>query len=146
MLYARGVATGRISLERFAEITATEPAKIFGMWPAKGTIAIGSDADVVVIDPAADVTITDEMSHSRSDVEAYRGSRAVGWPITTISRGQVIVTDGRFLGVKGRGRFVTRQPTSPVANRNIAMGFPRPGGGAACSYSARRPGYVALRR
>lgn len=109
MLFGEGVATGRISLARFVDVTATRPAKIFGLWPRKGSIAVGSDADIVIIDPAAEITITEEMSHSRSDVLAYRGRRTTGWPVTTISRGEVVVDHGMLLGAKGRGRPAERK-------------------------------------
>ena len=108
MLFNEGVMQGRMPVERFVAATASNPAKIFGLWPQKGTIAIGSDADLVLIDPAADVVITGAAMHSRSDVEPYAGYQARGWPVTTIARGEVIVDHGQLLGHPGRGQFVAR--------------------------------------
>ena len=112
MLFNEGVVAGRISLERFVAVTATNPAKIFGLWPQKGTIAIGSDADIVLVDPAADFLISGANMHSRSDVEPYAGYQAHGWPVTTIARGEVIVDHGRLLGKPGRGQFLAREASS----------------------------------
>lgn len=109
MLYNEGVRQGRIPIERFVAVTASNPAKIFGLWPRKGTIAIGTDADLVLLDPAAEVVVTASSMHSRSDVEPYAGYRAVGWPVTTISRGEIIVDRGRLLGRPGRGHFLARR-------------------------------------
>lgn len=109
MLFAEGVGTGRISAERFVDLTSTRPAQIFGMWPRKGSIAPGSDADIAIIDPTASVVIG-TTTHSRSDVETYAGRRVTGWPVTTISHGEVIVTDGTFYGRPGRGQFLHRTP------------------------------------
>ena len=109
MLYNEGVRRGRIPIERFVAVTASNPAKIFGLWPRKGTIAIGSDADLVLIDPQAEVVISASSMHSRSDVEPYDGYRAAGWPVTTIARGEVIVDRGRLLGRPGRGHFLARR-------------------------------------
>lgn len=110
MLYGEGVRTGRISLNRFVEVTATNPARLFGMWPAKGTLAVGSDADVVLIDPKARFQVRASNMESRSDFDPYEGYEAVGWPVLTMSRGEVIVRDGRVSGRPGRGRFLRRTP------------------------------------
>lgn len=112
MLFNEGVIAGRMSLERFVAVTATNPAKIFGLWPQKGTIAIGSDADLVLIDPAADLVLSGASMHSRSDVEPYDGYHAHGWPVTTIARGEVIVDHGQLLGKPGRGQFLARKANS----------------------------------
>ena len=108
MLYNEGVLGGRLSLERFVRATSTNPAKIFGLYPQKGQIALGADADLVVIDPAADRTIIRERMHSRSDVEPYAGYRAQAWPVVTVARGEVVVEDDRIEGEPGRGRYVAR--------------------------------------
>ncbi len=112
MLFNEGVVSGRMSLERFVAVTATNPAKIFGLWPQKGAIAIGSDADLVLIDPAADLVLSGTSMHSRSDVEPYDGYQAHGWPVTTIARGQIIVDHGQLLGKPGRGQFQARKASS----------------------------------
>lgn len=120
MLYNEGVRQGRLSIERLVAVTATNPAKIFGLWPRKGTVAVGSDADLVLLDPAAEIVISPRPVHSRSDVEAYAGYRACGWPVTTIARGEIVVDQGQLRGRPGRGRFLAR--TSDPAVRQATIG------------------------
>ena len=104
---------GRISLNRFVEITSTAPAKIFGLFPKKGTIAVGADADIVLWDPERDARRSPHKTlHMRVDYNPYEGRKVTGVPTTVISRGEVIVEKGKFLGRKGRGRFVKR--ASPI--------------------------------
>ncbi len=109
MLYAEGVQKGRITLNQVVAVTATNPAKLFGLWPAKGTLAVGSDADVLLIDPEYEVTITSGEMQSKSDFDPYEGYSAKGWPVMTISRGEVIVERGRLSAKAGRGRLLRRQ-------------------------------------
>ena len=111
LLY-EGVREGRISLNRFVEITSTAPAKIFGMYPEKGTIAVGSDADVVIWDPEKRFSLDKENLHMRVDYAAYPGKTVVGAPRTVLSRGEVVVDRGKFLGRPGQGRFVRRKTFS----------------------------------
>ena len=108
LLY-EGVRQGRISLNRFVEITSTAPAKIFGLYPEKGTIAVGSDADIVIWDPEKRFTLDKENLHMKVDYAAYPGKTVIGAPKTVLSRGEVIVDGTKFLGRKGRGRFVRRK-------------------------------------
>lgn len=108
LLWDEGVRTGRITPERFVEITAAAPAKIFGLWPRKGTIAEGSDADVVLWDPDRRVTLSATAHHMRVDYSLYEGRTITGAPETVLSRGEVIVDRGAFLGRRGRGRFLKR--------------------------------------
>jgi dihydropyrimidinase len=118
MLYAKGVRTGRLSLRRFVQVTATNPAKLFGLWPSKGTLAQGSDADIVLIDPDRRHRVRETERESRSDFEPYDGWEFTGWPVTVIARGDVIVEEGRVVSKPGRGRFVRRsrfQPPDPPA-------------------------------
>lgn len=110
MLFNEGVAKGRISLTKMVEVTATNPAKLFGLWPRKGTIAVGSDADLVVIDPAGKFTVAVRHMESKSDFDPYEGYEATGWPSMTISRGEVIVRDGQVISMPGRGAFLRRLP------------------------------------
>ena len=108
MLYSEGVAKGRLSLSQFVAVTATNPAKLFGMWPRKGTITVGADADLTLIDPARTMRIASERMQSRSDFDPYEGFEAVGWPVTTLVRGQVVVTDGRLVAEPGHGLLTRR--------------------------------------
>jgi dihydropyrimidinase len=115
MLYAEGVQAGRIPMTTFVAVTSTNPAKLFGLWPRKGCLGAGSDADLVVLDPARRFTVTSADMHSRSDFDPYEGYEAVGWPVLTISRGEVIVRDGQVLGKPGRGQFVRRSRYQDLA-------------------------------
>lgn len=90
-------------------VTSTNSAKIFGLYPKKGTIAIGSDADIVVFDPKKRVTISPKRLQSTCDWNPYTGQKLVGYPMVTISRGKVIAKNGKFIGERGRGRFVPRK-------------------------------------
>ncbi len=85
MLFSEGVGKGRLSLQRFVAVSSTNPAKLFGMYPKKGTIVVGSDADIVVFDPERRVTIRHEAMHSKQDWELHEGFDVVGWPEITIS-------------------------------------------------------------
>jgi dihydropyrimidinase len=114
MLYSEGVGTGRLSLNRFVEVISTNPAKLFGLYPQKGTIAVGSDADIVIFDPKKEVTIRHRDMHSRSDYELYEGFSVTGWPTMTLSRGEVIVENGKVLGSSGRGKLLRRKKFSPM--------------------------------
>jgi dihydropyrimidinase len=108
MLYSAGVREGRISLSRFVEVISTNPAKLFGMWPRKGSIAVGSDADLTIIDPERRVTIAAERMQSSSDFDPYEGYEAVGWPVKTIVRGRVVVGDGELRVEQGCGELIRR--------------------------------------
>ena len=111
LIYTGGVVEGRINLNRFVEITSTAAARLFGMFPAKGTIAVGSDADIVIFDPERreTVSVTNPATHHMNvDYNAYEGFVVQGIAETVISRGQVIVEKGRFSGRPGSGRFIRR--------------------------------------
>jgi dihydropyrimidinase len=110
LVYDGGVRTGRLSLNRFVELTSTSPAKIFGLFPKKGTIAPGSDADIVIFDPEAKATISASTHHMKVDYNPYEGREVVGVSETVISRGAVIVEKGRFVGHAGAGAFIKRSP------------------------------------
>jgi dihydropyrimidinase len=90
-------------------VISTNPAKLFGLYPQKGTIAVGSDADIVIFDPKKEVTIRHRDMHSRSDYELYEGFHVTGWPTITLSRGEVIVENGKVLGSSGRGKLIRRK-------------------------------------
>lgn len=108
LIYSRGVAEGRISLNRFVELTSTAAAKIFGLFPRKGTIAVGSDADIVIFDPNREQTISAATHHMRVDYSAYEGWTVKGVTETVFSRGRLIVENGEFKGKVGAGSFLKR--------------------------------------
>ncbi|QSB16927.1 amidohydrolase family protein [Natronosporangium hydrolyticum] len=110
LLYTNGVATGRIGLERFVALTATDPARLFGLYPQKGTIAVGSDADLVLLDPARARRVADGVGETRADYSIYHQREFVGWPRYTISRGEVVWRDGTADAAAGRGREVRQGP------------------------------------
>jgi dihydropyrimidinase len=108
MLYSEGVRTGRISLDRFVALTAANPARLFGLYPRKGTIAVGSDADILILDPQIKKIIDGRSMRSRAGYSAYDGHEVHGWPRFTISRGEVVLADGEVLAQPGRGQWVPR--------------------------------------
>jgi dihydropyrimidinase len=108
LVYDGGVRQGRISLNRFVELTATSPAKIFGLFPRKGTIAPGSDADIVIFDPEKKVRLSAKTLHMKVDYNPYEGREVTGATDTVISRGRVIIDKGTFVGRAGSGSFIKR--------------------------------------
>jgi len=108
LMYNGGVVEGRISLNRFVEITATTPAKMFGMYPKKGTIAVGSDADIVIFDPNGSHTISMDTHHMDVDYSAYEGWEMRGKVDTVMSKGKVIVADDQYHGSPGDGEYLVR--------------------------------------
>jgi dihydropyrimidinase len=108
LVYDGGVKTGRISLNRFVELTSTSPAKIFGMFPKKGTIAPGSDADIVIFDPTKTWKISQKTHHMNVDYNPYEGREVTGMTETVLSRGRVIIDNGKFTGKAGAGAFLRR--------------------------------------
>ena len=110
MLYSEGVAKGRLTLARLVEVLATAPARIAGMYPRKGVLAEGSDADVVVFDPNARRVVRAAELHSACDYDPYEGWDVTGWPEVVLSRGEVVFERGTVVGRPGRGRLVPRAP------------------------------------
>ncbi|SJT79430.1 D-hydantoinase [Clostridioides difficile] len=108
LIFSEGVMKGRINLNKFVELCCTNPAKMFGLYPKKGTIQVGSDGDIVIIDPEREVTLTNSNLHSNVDYSAYEGIKVKGYPVITISRGKIIVKDNKFIGQKGYGKFIKR--------------------------------------
>ncbi len=109
LAYHHGVNEGRISLERFVELTAEAPAKIFGMYPRKGILAAGSDADILVWDPEAKYTITAATQNMHTDYSIFEGFQVKGNARQVFSRGELVVEGGKFIGKVGRGRYVHRE-------------------------------------
>ena len=108
MIHHFGVREGRISLNRMVELLATNPAKLFGLYPRKGTLAVGSDADIVVFDPEKRVTISADDHHSRVDYNLYEGTEVIGSPETVLLRGNVLVDDGELVASPGVGQYIAR--------------------------------------
>jgi dihydropyrimidinase len=122
LLFDAMVSEGRLGLEKFVELTATAPAKIYNLHPRKGSIAIGADADIAIWDPARSVTLSDHVMHDRAGYTPYAGRTVRGWPVTVLSRGRVIVDDGKFLATPGSGQFLARSggETAKPAGRLVA--------------------------
>jgi dihydropyrimidinase len=108
MIYHGAVGEGRLSLNRFVEVTATAPAKMFGLFPQKGTIAVGTDADIVIFDPKATHTMSIESTHMDVDYNAYEGKKVQGDITLVMSRGKTLISDGKYHGTKGDGQFLKR--------------------------------------
>ena len=108
VMYQGGVMEGRLSLNRWVEICSTAPAKMFGMYPNKGTIAVGSDADIVIYDPGASFTYSADTIHMNVDYSAYDGMEISGKPEIVLSRGRVVVENDTYVGRKGDGRYLKR--------------------------------------
>ncbi len=114
MLWTYGVGAGRFSANRFVALTATNPAKIFGLYPRKGTIAVGSDADLAIWNPEARKTVSAATHHTRADHNVYEGMALVGLPEKVFVRGELLVDGENWYGRRGNGRFLHRQPNAPV--------------------------------
>jgi dihydropyrimidinase len=114
ILHTYGVVAGQLSLNRFVEVTATAPAKLFGLYPQKGEVAIGSDADLVVWDPAVEWTLTNEAMHGNTDYCTFEGLPVQGAASLVMSRGRVVVRDREYVGGEGGGRFLHRAPFEPA--------------------------------
>ena len=117
--YTKLVSTGRISLERFAAITSTNAAKILGMYPQKGAIAVGSDADIVLYDPNLNKTLTLDDLHADSDYSIWEGFECRGYPVMTILRGKVIVEDNNLVGSSSNGQWLSRKVAPGVLARPV---------------------------
>jgi dihydropyrimidinase len=111
LVHDGGVRPGRISLNRFVEVCSTTPARMFGLFPRKGTIAVGSDADIVIFDPNRSATLGVKTLHMKVDYNPYEGTVVQGAPSMVICGGQIIVDGDRFVGRKGGGRFLRRGPS-----------------------------------
>jgi len=111
VIYSEGVAKGRIPLQTFVAAFATNPARIFGLYPRKGTIAVGSDADFVLFDPQRKSVVDERQLHSRAGYDPFHGFHLAGGPVMTVSRGEVVARDGQILSRAGRGQHLERHRT-----------------------------------
>jgi dihydropyrimidinase len=123
LLFSEGVGAGRLELTKFVALTATNPARLYGLYPRKGTIAVGADADVAIWNPERRVTITNDLLHHDVDYTPYEGMTVTGWPEIVLSRGEVVVNDGQVLAAKGRGEFLSCERPTP-ALRGLRAGAP----------------------
>jgi dihydropyrimidinase len=114
VLFSEGVAKGRIDINKFVALTSTNHAKMYGLYPRKGTIAIGSDADIAIWDPEREETISQGLMHGGADYTPYEGLKVKGWPVTTIVRGKAVVRDGELVGEADAGEYLPRE-RSPYA-------------------------------
>ncbi len=110
LMHDGGVVAGRITKERWVELTSTAPAKLFGMYPRKGAVAVGSDADLVIYDPNRKRKISAKTHHMDVDYSCYEGRTVQGASDIVLSRGSIVVRDGKFTGRKGHGQFLRRSP------------------------------------
>ncbi|KAA2243955.1 dihydropyrimidinase [Salinarimonas soli] len=117
ILFSEGVSTGRISLQRFVALTSTNHARIYGLYPRKGSIAVGFDADIALWDPNRRETIRQEILHHGADYTPWEGFAVTGWPVMTVARGEVVAENGRVVGQKGFGRALER--TAPGAGGTV---------------------------
>jgi dihydropyrimidinase len=110
LLYTYGVKRGKLDLHRFVDAASTRAAKLFGLFPRKGTIAVGADADLVIIDPSYRGTVSAATQHANCDYSGFEGFPVEGRPSVVTVRGKVQVRDGKFIGERGRGRLLRREP------------------------------------
>ncbi|MCA1648062.1 MAG: amidohydrolase family protein, partial [Chloroflexi bacterium] len=110
MLYSEGVRRGRISLQRLVEVTSSNAARLFGLYPRKGVLAVGSDADVVVLDPHLERTVTGSMLQSNADYSVYDGWHVTGWPVLTVRRGEIVFRGEQVIGLPGSGQVLACGP------------------------------------
>ncbi len=131
ILFSEGVAAGRITASDFVRLTATQPARLFGLHPKKGSVMPGADADLVLWDPARRITLTNALMQHAIDYTPYEGLAVTGWPVATVRRGEVVMQDGRVQAEPGSGRYLPVGPYPMIAPRGVlANGFDP---SAACS-------------
>jgi dihydropyrimidinase len=124
IMFSEGVSKGRIDANTFVRLVASNPARLFGLYPRKGTIAPGSDADVVLWDPGKQVTITNALLQHVIDYTPYEGMQVTGWPVATVKGGRVAMRDGKVQAEPGTGKFLARAPYDMIKPRGVlADGF-----------------------
>jgi dihydropyrimidinase len=119
ILFSEGVMKGRMSAEQFVAVTATNHARTYGLYPRKGTIAVGSDADIAIWDPSVELTLSHDHLQDGADYTPYEGLEIRGWPVLTMVRGAVVARDGMVSGSKGHGTYLPRD-RSPYAAKVLS--------------------------
>ena len=119
IVFSEGVSKGRIDLQTFVRLTAVNPAKLFGLYPRKGTIAPGADADLVLWDAGREVTITNRLMQHAIDYTPYEGLKVQGWPMMTIARGRVVMKEDVVTAEPGSARFLARGPYDLIKPRGV---------------------------
>lgn len=114
VMWHNGVNGGRFDANRFVAITSTNPARIFGLYPRKGTIAVGSDADIVIWDPARESVLSAATHHMNTDYNCYEGMKVQGRPVRVLLRGRTIVDGELWRGAAGTGMFLRRSPYGAI--------------------------------
>jgi dihydropyrimidinase len=119
LVFSEGVGEGRVDLNHFVRLVATNPARLFGLYPRKGTIAPGSDADLVLWDAAKKVTITNALMQHHIDYTPYEGRTVTGWPVATVKAGRVVMRDGKVQAEPGSGQYLARGPYDMIKPRGV---------------------------
>src|SRR5712675_2816861 len=133
LLFSEGVGQGRLDLNAFVALTATSHAKLYGLYPKKGTIAVGSDADIAIWDPKREVTVSAAQIHDNVGYTPYEGMRLTGWPVTVLSRGRIVVDDGKLQAERGSGMFLPcalSAAAKPLGRTTPELAFAAERGGA----------------
>jgi dihydropyrimidinase len=133
LLFSEGVQKGRLDINRFVALTATNHAKLYGLYPRKGTIAVGSDADIAIWDPEREVAVSAANIHDNVGYTPYEGMKLKGWPVTVLSRGRIVVDDGKLVAERGSGAFLPcalSEAAAPLgrATPELAFAAARSGG------------------
>jgi dihydropyrimidinase len=119
LLFSEGVGKGRLGLNDFVALTSTNHARMYGLLPCKGTLAVGADADVGLWNPDTKVEVRWSMLHDNVGYTPYEGRTLTGWPETVVSRGRVVIADGALHAERGSGQFIVRGAPEPVARRPV---------------------------
>ncbi len=134
LLFSEGVRKGRIDLNRFVALTATNHARLYGLYPRKGTIAVGADADIAIWDPDRHTVVTAAMLHDKTGYTPYEGRHLTGWPVTVLSRGRVVIEEGQLKAERGSGEFPALRASrdgAPLGRATPELAFAAEKGGQA---------------
>lgn len=123
ILFSEGVKTGRITLNQFVDLISTKAAKLFGLYPKKGTIAVGVDADIVIFDPTVERVISAETHHMAVDYNPFEGMKVTGEPVSVLSRGEFVIRDKQFVGSSGSGQYLKRAKYGELQNTKEKVNF-----------------------